>query len=166
MKTLAVLATVVAVIVAAWTGGAGPTATSAAARSGAGNAATPSPTGLPLTLAIGDFLLPAAGAFGDPGFHQVITVMARVPANLGSATGSRLVLRLWDAGRPGATCRSEHPLSGCATVDWSDAPARPKVPASGVFQNSVTLELVSGPRTFFLGAAGLLQDSPDPFDPG
>lgn len=117
-------------------------------------------------LAEGEFQLPAAGAFGELGFHEVLTATHDLPSDLGSMAGSRLVLKLWDAGRPERNCSSEHPLSGCATVDWSDAPGRPNVPSGGVFGNRILLQSVDGERSFFLSESGALNDSPDTFDPG
>ncbi len=117
-------------------------------------------------LASGAFDLPAATAFGAPGFHEVLSATHLTPSDLGPTTGQRLVMKLWDAGRPTTTCSSEHPLSGCATVDWSDATSRPKVPAGGVFVNSLTLQLVSGVRAFFLSESGSLNDKPDSYNPG
>jgi hypothetical protein len=119
-----------------------------------------------LTLLAGEFRLVAAAAFGDPGFHEVVAVTADVPTDLGDTAGLKMVLKLRDAGRSEQTCSREHPLSGCATVDWSDAVGRPKVPANGVFENSIALELESGTRTFFLSEAGTLEDAPDAFEPG
>ena len=133
-----------------------------------GSAATPTPTivGSPpdgnvpaatndslaesVVLASGQFVLPAAGAFGAPGFHEVLRAEAQVPTDVASLAGSRLVLRLRDLSRPAVTCDSQHPLSGCATVDWSDFPGRPGVPEGGAFENRVTLPLASGSRTFYL----------------
>ena len=80
--------------------------------------------------------------------------------------GLEVRLRLRDAGRPGQTGSRNHPLSGCATVDWSDAPSRPKVPPNGVFDNILTLRLASGEHTFFLSEEGRLNQVPDAFDPG
>lgn len=117
-------------------------------------------------MATGEFRLPAALAFGDPGFHQVLLAARRLPQRLGKTAGLKLVLTLRDAGRPGQTCSAEHPLSGCATVDWSDDPGRPNVPESGVFVNSLTVRLASGTRTFYLRPAGTLARSPEPFEPG
>ena len=107
---------------------------------------------------------PRASAFGEPGFHEVLTASGDVPQ--APASGSRLVLRLWDADRPDDICSFDHPLSGCATVDWSDDDRRPGVPPGGVFQNSLTLELTSGVQTFFLSQSDALNDEPDPFAPG
>ena len=118
------------------------------------------------TLASGELSLPAAAAFGEPGFHEVLTAVHSLPEDLGDVSGRTLVLRLWDAGRPDVACSTQHPLSGCATVDWSDAPGRPNVPAGGVFRNAVTLRLASGEHTLFLSDSGGLRDDPDPFKPG
>lgn len=117
-------------------------------------------------LAEGEFQLPAANAFGEPGFHEVLAATHDLPSDLGSMTGSKLLLKLWDAGRPELDCDSEHPLSGCATVDWSDAPGRPNVPPGGVFENSITLRSTDGESSLFLSESGALDDSPDAFDPG
>ena len=117
-------------------------------------------------LAAGEFNLPAAGAFGDPGFHEVLAATHDLPSDVGAAQGLKLVLKLWDAGRPEIDCSSEHPLSGCATVDWSDAEGRPDVPSGGVFDNSITFQSAAGKHRFFLSESGALNDEPDPFDPG
>ena len=121
-------------------------------------------------LALGEFQLPAADSFGEPGFHEVLRgshdLPADPPADLDGIAGKRLILRLWDADRPQRNCGSEHPLSGCATVDWSDAPGRPNVPSGGVFNNSITLQFEDGERSFFLSESGALRDQPEAFDPG
>ncbi len=114
----------------------------------------------------GEFRLPAASAFGEPGFHQVLVAVGREPRGSHSRSGFRLVLSLRDASRPRQHCSSDHPLSGCATVDWADDPSRPNVPPGGVFQNSVTLRLVSGAHTFFLRPSGALAGRPQPYEPG
>ena len=116
----------------------------------------------PTTLASGVLRLPAAQAFGEPGFHQVLLVSGRLPRVLRSRAGMRLVLTLRDASRPRQRCSSDHPLSGCATVDWSDDPSRPKVPSGGVFENSLTL----GGLKLFLGEGGALAGRPDRYRPG
>jgi len=133
-------------------------AMSAAAAGAAGGPARP--------VVAGELRLPAANAFGEPGFHRVLVASARVPLGLRSPTGFRLVLTLRDATRPRQRCSSDHPLSGCATVDWADDPSRPNVPRSGVFQNSVTVRLVSGAQTFFLHPSGGLSSRPEPYQPG
>ncbi len=118
------------------------------------------------TLASGDFRLPAATAFGEPAFHEVLTSTQQLPADLRPSAGLRLVLRLRNVRKPEITCSRDQPLSGCATVDWSDARIRRNEPPSGVFENILTLQLASGPRTFYLSEAGVLNDQPDPLDPG
>ena len=116
-------------------------------------------------LAAGEFALPAAGAFGDPGFHEGLTAAHRVPPDSGPSAGRRLVLSLRDAGRADVGCASEHPLSGCATVDWSDFEGRPGVPDGGVFDNSITLQLASGEHRFFLSETLVLAEAPDSYKP-
>lgn len=120
----------------------------------------------PLVLASGELTLPAAQAFGDPGFHEILTATAVLPADFGPTAGRRLILALRDASRPRQTCDQEHPLSGCATVDWSDFEDRPNVPPGGVFDQYLTLQTADGPRTFFLSAAGTLAAAADPYEPG
>lgn len=112
------------------------------------------------------FRLPAASAFGEPGFHEALTIRASVPVVLAPGAGRTLVVRLHDSSRPGQSCSEDHPLSGCATVDWSDSPDRPRVPPGGVFDNSLTLPLAGGPATLFLRADGTLNTRPEAFDPG
>jgi len=131
-------------------------------------AASPAPSASApgLVLAAGTYRLPAASAFGEPGFHEASTIRASVPVALAPGAGRTLVVRLHDSSRPGQTCSADHPLSGCATVDWSDSPDRPKVPAGGVFDNSLTLPLAGGPTTLFLRADGALASRPEAFDPG
>ncbi len=119
-----------------------------------------------LVLAAGTFRLPAASAFGEPGFHEPVTIRANVPVAPAPAAGRTFVVALRESSRPGQSCREDHPLSGCATVDWSDSPGRPKVPAGGVFDNSLTLPLAGGPGTLFLRADGTLNTRPEAFDPG
>lgn len=125
------------------------------------SAAAPEPSGR--VVASGELALPAAGAFGEPGFHDVLTFTAAVPPG---TSGRTLVLRLRDASRPERSCASEHPLSGCATVDWSDDPGRPKVPASGVFENTLMVRAGAQSATLHLRANGRLAAAPEPFDPG
>ncbi len=113
-------------------------------------------------MAAGTFELPAAGAFTDPGFHQVITTTVSA-AKSGSG---KLVLRIRDAGRPAVSCDREHPLSGCATVDWSDFEDRPGVPPGGVFDNSLAVHTTAGDRTLYLRESGILGEAPDDYAPG
>ena len=117
-------------------------------------------------LASGEFLLPAADAFGAPGFHEVLIDVQTLPDDLSVASGDRLILRLRDLGRPDQSCSRDHPLSGCATVDWSDFDGRAKVPPGGVFEHSLTLRLASGDRSFFLSESGSLNDASDSYKPG
>lgn len=117
-------------------------------------------------IAAGEFQLPAASSFGEPGFHTPLSATHELTAGQTVINGKKLVLRLWDADRPGRTCDSQHPLSGCATVDWSDAPGRPNVPSGGVFENSISLQIGGETRRFFLSESGDLRNSPDAFDPG
>ena len=124
------------------------------------------PAGGERTLVGGEFELPAARSFGEPGFHEVLTSSQSLPKNLGQTAGLRLVLALRDGRRPEQTCSRQHPLSGCATVDWSDTESRPGVPPGGVFENTLTVRLVPGAHTLHLSESGGLNDSPDPFKPG
>ncbi|MFB3050504.1 MAG: hypothetical protein ACE1Z0_00800, partial [Acidimicrobiia bacterium] len=117
------------------------------------------------TLAAGEFDLPAAGAFGEPGFHEVLTATNDLPSDVGAAQGLKLVLKLWDAGRPEVECSSEHPLSGCATVDWSDFEDRPDVPTGGVFDNHLDVVSTSGPVELFLSETDGLAQAPDSYSP-
>ena len=133
-----------------------------AAACGGGEEQARPPAGSGTVLAAGELELPAAEAFGELGFHEVLTAEATLPTDLGPTKGRRLVLRLRDAGRPGQACDTEHPLSGCATVDWSDDESRPNVPAGGVFDNRLEL----GGQTFFLSESGALAGVPDQFRPG
>lgn len=122
------------------------------------------PTTDATTLAAGEVSVPAAEAFGEPGFHEVIEISAAIPA--GIPAGSTLTVRLRDAARPTQTCASEHPLSGCVTIDWSDFEDRPAVPAGGVFDNHLVVPLGSGSTTFFLSESGVLAPQPDAYSPG
>ena len=120
----------------------------------------------PFRIAAGEFDLPAANAFGEPGFHETVQLTHSIPSAIETSAGMRIVVSLWDAGRPDQACSSDHPLSGCATVDWSDSEGRPNVPAGGVFENSLELPLRDGARTFYLSERGLLADEADVYDPG
>ena len=79
---------------------------------------------------------------------------------------AHLVLTLRDLGRPQQGCSREHPLSGCATVDWSDFDGRPNVPPGGVFEHRLVLQLASGAQAFFLSDSGSLNEAPDRYKPG
>jgi len=119
-----------------------------------------------IILAAGELDLSSVNSQEEPGFHQVLTATHKLPLGLGATTGHMLVIKLWDAGRPEGTCSSEHPRSGCATVDWSDGRSRPSVPPGGVFDNSITFEIATGVRSFYLSELGALNDEPDALVPG
>ena len=125
-----------------------------------------STTGEVVVLAEGRFALPAAGAFEDPGFHHVVSATHELPAAIDIPAGARLVVELRDASRPGQTCSRQHPLSGCATVDWSDFEGRAGVPEGGVFDHRLVLATSEGERPVFLSESGALADAPDPLSPG
>ena len=56
------------------------------------------------------------------------------------------------------TCNDEHPLSGCATVDWDDF-------TEGFFTNKLTVQTPAGPKEFFLNMAmGLGDELDDSFE--
>ena len=117
-------------------------------------------------LASGELLLVAATSFGSPGFHEVLTDTQTIPEDITAAAGRRLVLTLRDLGRPEQRCDRDHPLSGCATVDWSDFEGRPGVPQGGVFEHRLVLQLASGEQSFFLSDSGSLNEAPDRYKPG
>ena len=114
-------------------------------------------------LAEGSFELSTAAAFGDPGFHETLTASTTTVAAAGPG---RLVLALRDLDRPDQTCDQDHPLSGCATVDWSDSEDRPNVPEGGVFDNHVILDVAGETARLFLSESGALASVPDQFSPG
>jgi hypothetical protein len=115
-------------------------------------------------LLAGAIQIPAANDFNDPGFHEVFVLTGGVPEAAAGVTGE-LVVRLRDVGRPENTCDRDHPLSGCATVDWSDFEDRPGVPAGGVFDNHLNVVSSSGPINFFLSENRGLADTPDEYVP-
>ena len=116
-------------------------------------------------LAAGELELSSVNSQDEAGYHQVLTATDNLPSDLGPTAGSMLVIKLWDAGRPEQTCSEDHPISGCATVDWGDAIDRPSVPPGGVFDNSITFELATGEHSFFLSESGALNDEPDALEP-
>jgi hypothetical protein len=106
--------------------------------------------------------IPAAGnfQFNDLGFHFRARSSGNLPEILGPTTGRTLVFSLRDAGRPEMTCNDEHPLSGCATVDWDDFD-------TGHFTNKLTVMTSAGPRDYFLTMAmGLADELDDSFEFG
>lgn len=132
---------------------------------GAPAAGRASPTA-PGVLLSGSLRLPAATSFEAPGFHEVLVAHGQVPARVAPAPRYRLTLMLRDRGRPRLRCSTDHPLSGCATVDWADDPSRPKVPAGGVFSNRITIRLGRAIETLYLRRSGLLARVPDAYVPG
>lgn len=143
-----------------------PAPTTSAAEAGSGDSDPEGAVGGDGSLVSGTFEIAAASTIGDvPGFHDTVTA-AGTAADVSAAAGQILVFRLWDASRPDMVCDSEHPLSGCVTVDWSDFEDRPKVPPGGAFTHRVTIALESGPYDFFLSETGALADVPDQYQPG
>ena len=112
----------------------------------------------------GEIDLVAASAFGDPGFHEVLELTGTIPEAAAGMAGELLV-RLVDIGRPDQECDREHPLSGCATVDWSDFEDRPGVPPGGVFDNHLNVVSTSGPVELFLSETDGLAQAPDSYSP-
>jgi len=108
--------------------------------------------------------LATASAFGDPGFHQILELTGTVPEAAAGMAGE-LVVTLVDIDRPGQECDRDHPLSGCATVDWSDFEDRPGVPTGGVFDNHLNVVAASGSIELFLSETGELADVPDSYSP-
>jgi len=125
--------------------------------------APPSPT--QLVLASGELALPGAAQEGDPGSHEVLIAGHLVRSDLPATSGKLLILTLRDATRPALACASEDPEDGCATIDWSDDPDRPRVPPDGAFENRLDLELVSGVRRLYLSRTLRLNGVPDLVDP-
>ena len=119
----------------------------------------------PTALTSGSFRLPAANAFGEPGFHAAFRINATLPDTLGATTGLTLVLALRDLTRPTITCSAPHPTSGCATVDWDDFPGRPATPADGLFLNRLRVATVGGTRDYFLRKTLAMEDDPEPGPP-
>ena len=119
-----------------------------------------------IVLASGELLLPAASAFGTPGFHEVLIASDVLSNEYVVNKPGLLVVSLRDASRPEFGCSSHHPLSGCATVDWADAESRPNVPPGGVFENSITLNGVSGTYKLFLSRSGFLNELPNEYEAG
>ena len=118
-------------------------------------------------LASGTFEVPAVQGINDaPGFHEVFDATALVPPSIHVGSGSRILIRFRDRTRPDVTCASEHPLSGCVTLDWSDFPERPRVPAEGAFEQRLTLDAAAGHQDLFLSQSGTLNARPDHYEPG
>ena len=118
-------------------------------------------------LASGAFDVPAVQGIKDaPGFHEVFDATALVPPAIHVGSGSRILIRFRDRTRPHVTCASEHPLSGCVTLDWSDFPERPRVPAGGAFEQRLTLDAAAGHQDLYLSQSGTLNARPDQYEPG
>jgi len=118
-------------------------------------------------LASGTFEVPAVQGINDaPGFHEVFDATALVPPSIHVGSGSRILIRFRDRTRPDVKCASEHPLSGCVTLDWSDFPERPRVPAEGAFEQRLTLDAAAGHQDLFLSQSGTLNARPDHYEPG
>ena len=164
MRILPTALLLIAVALRAAACGAGSTDTPTRSTPAA-NQAAPPPTPADTLLASGTLDLPAALAFGDPGFHQVLTAQATLP-NVAAPAGAQLVLILRDLTRPNQSCDREHPLSGCATLDWSDSEGRPGVPPGGVFEQRLTLALAGTPQDLFLSEQLGLESQPNDFSPG
>ena len=112
----------------------------------------------------GEFELATANTFGDPGFHQVLELTGTLP-EAAAENGGELAVILVDSGRPDQECDRDHPLSGCATVDWSDFEDRPGVPTGGVFDNHLTVTSTSGLVELFLSETRGLAKAPDSYSP-
>ena len=110
--------------------------------------------------------LPAAASFDDAGFHAPVLIQTRIPTDAPAQAGGRIVLVRRDDGRPRQTCGSQHPLSVCATLDWSDFPDRPGVSPSGMLENRLRLPVVAGTLDLSLSETGALTGEPDPSAPG
>ena len=115
-------------------------------------------------LLSGSFEVPAANGFGDPGFHEPFTLTGTVPGSAAGRSGE-VVVRLFDAGRPDQACDRDHPLSGCATIDWSDFENRPGVPDGGVFDNRLSIASTSGLIDLYLSEGRGLAATPDQYSP-
>ena len=92
-------------------------------------------------LADGTFDVPASFTFNEPGFHFPIILTHTVPINLPPTAGKQLIISLRDQSSPTKVCADDTPSAGCATVDWQDDPSRPNVPATGIFDNSLHLQI-------------------------
>jgi hypothetical protein len=126
---------------------------------------TPNPAPGGLVLASGTLVLPAAIDQNDAGSHEVFVVLQALRPDLMATSGRELVVALRDAGRPGQQCPSDEPEDGCASIDWSDDPASPRVPADGRFLNRLRVELDTGVKDLYLSRDFRLKDVPDIVDP-
>ncbi len=152
-------------LVAAACSGTGPTDSPESTTADIGLPSTSRPVdGTGVVVLSGTIEVPAAEAFGDPGFHEAFTLTGTVPEPAAGVTGE-LVVRLVDAERPNQTCDRDHPLSGCVTIDWSDFEERPAVPDGGVFDNRLSIVSTAGPIDLFLSERRGLAATPDQYSP-
>ncbi len=129
--------------------------------------AVASAPGAEQVLVRGSVKIPSVVGIKDaPGFHDVFETSATLPSALAATKGATLIVRFRDLTRPTMTCSYEHPLSGCVTLDWSDFPERPKVPAGGAFEQRVSLPTSTGGLDLFLSQNQTLQPQGDPYEPG
>jgi hypothetical protein len=164
MRRTLIAATAISLVAAACSAGSNPPATPSVSSTIASAAAIDAPNGATTILLAGSVEIPGAGAFEDPGFHEVLVLSGRLPDEVSELSG-QLTVSLKDIGRPEQTCDRDHPLSGCVTVDWSDFEGRPGVPGGGVFDNHLNLVSASGPVEFFLSETNGLASTPDSYSP-
>jgi len=162
-----------ALLAAACSGTVAPSSTTTASPTAPSSASTASSAPQPsaessIMLLSGVAPVESAQSFDDPGFHKVVSIGGTIPGLDGvtGSSGSTIIISLWDASRPDQNCNQDHPLSGCLTIDWSDAPGRPHVPDSGVFDNQVTFASADGTVALYLTDSGALSAVPDQFTPG
>ncbi len=99
-------------------------------------------------LGAGELMLPFAPALAGPGFHERFDVRVPAPGSSSPSAGARLVVRLSDASRPSVECDRQHPLSGCATLDYPEPNA--------LLRNFVEVETTAGRRTYHFADSQLL----------
>ena len=87
-----------------------------------------------------------------------------VPLGLGSTTGRQLAVRLRDVTQPDRTCEIDHPLSGCATIDWP-LPEGTVPLVDENFRNLVAVETANGLLEFHLRMDDGLSSQPEPVHP-
>lgn len=104
-------------------------------------------------IASGQFELREGIQFKQFTFHHTI------PAGLGSTAGRQMAIRLRDLTDPDRTCDADHPLSGCATVDYS-------LELTGqIFRNLVAVQTTAGPAELHLRLDDTLSSQPEPARP-
>jgi hypothetical protein len=164
MRQILIAATVIFLIVAACSAESNPPPSPSTSSTTAPAATNDVPDPPAAVLLAGTVEIPGAGAFEDPGFHEVVILSGVLP-DAASGLSGQLTVSLMDVGRPEQTCDRDHPLSGCVTVDWSDFEGRPGVPGGGVFDNHLNLVSASGPVEFFLSETNGLASTPDSYSP-